>query len=255
LVRDPERAFGARIVGKRVVRPDELLTFQGQVLAEGDFSARKLLGFFSIGCRFERCKFERLRVEDAHFGAGETGSVYVECSFDGSRFRAPTPGDARFERCTFRDVRLSHMLAFGVEFVDCVFTGRAERCVFNGAIEGARRSRMGRDVNQFRGNDFSGMELRDVAFRTGIDLTQQQLPTGSAYVYVPEAEAAIARARASVSQWADDEGLTDALAILRWLEGELAGGEEQLFLDRPRRRDPVMTKVLDLLEREAPGPT
>lgn len=237
-------------MGKTTVRPEDVLKLWDQNVVGGDFSDRRLLKFHTMRSRFERCKFERLRVEDATFGSGPTQSVYVECSFDGSRLRAPSPGNARFERCTFRDVRLSGFFAFQLEFVDCLFTGRAEKCVFNGAPLERRRRDVGREVNEFSGNDFSGMELRDVGFRTGVDLTKQRLPTGPPYVYLPHAEVEIARVRAVVSRWADDGARSDALALLRWLEGEAKGDQEQLFLQRPRRSDPTMTKVLDLLDAD-----
>lgn len=60
------------------------------------------------------------------FGAGLRRSVYVECTFNGSRVEASYPGIVRFERCSFRDVHLRRWICTRVEFVDCIFTGRAE---------------------------------------------------------------------------------------------------------------------------------
>ena len=57
---------------------------------------------------------------------------------------------------------------------------------------------LGRTSNEFRGNDFSGMDLIDVGFRTGIDLSLQRLPTGAQYVYLADAERALQRAREQV---------------------------------------------------------
>jgi len=251
MMRDPERTIGARTVGKRNIRAEELLRFEDQVVSDGNFSDRKLLSLAAMGCRFERCLFERLRVEDAKFGLGAIQTVYRDCSFDGSLIRAPSPGNARFERCSFRDVRLRDWIAFEIELVDCIFTGRADKCIFNGTVLENRQQRAGRHVNQYSGNDFSNMELYDVAFRTGVDLDKQKLPTGPRYVHVVNAESAIAHTRAAVSEWQDESEMMDALAILRWLEKETRGGQDQLFLQENDSRDVTMTKVFELLRARA----
>ena len=186
--------------------------------------------------RLTRCRFERLKVESASFGTGLRPTVYTECSFDGSRLGGTGWGRARFVRCSFRNVRLRGLFGFDAEFVDCVFTGRAEHCVFNGAPNAdldqvrelatgwptCRRQRAAlqrrideappdRTANEFRGNDFSGMELIDVDFRDGIDLTAQRFPPGDEYAIVLDASAAIARARARSAS-----GTTTRVASSAW---------------------------------------
>jgi hypothetical protein len=93
---------------------------------------------------------------------------------------------------------------FEAEFIDCTFTGRLQTCIFNGTVSEEDRPWVGRERNEFRGNDFSGAELVDVAFRTGIDLDQQRLPTGPDYLYVPDAAAAIERAQRGLADWMPD---------------------------------------------------
>lgn len=188
-----------------------------------------------------------MQIDDATFGAGSVASVYLDCSFDGSRLRAPSPGIARFERCTFRDVKLREVIAMDLEFVDCIFTGRADKCVFNGTVRDSRRAMLGRSRNEFRGNDFAAMEFRDVSFRTGIDLSQQQLPSGPAYLYVADAQAAIAYARRVVSGWEDDQKRTAGLAILRRLERAASDGQGQMLLETKAGRDLARREVLELL--------
>jgi hypothetical protein len=72
-------------------------------VGEDDFSGRKLRSFAPAASRFERCRFKRMKIDHACFGAGTAMSSYVECSFDGSRIRAPAPSYARND---FRDMDL-----------------------------------------------------------------------------------------------------------------------------------------------------
>jgi hypothetical protein len=187
-----------------------------------------------------------MHVAEATFGAGLDVSEYVECSFDGSRLAGGHWGRARFVRCSFREVRLRRFFGFDAEFVDCTFSGRAEAMVFHGSpIDGpedvqaladavadllgpaeraALQARIDRSeprtVNEFRGNDFSGMELVDVGFRRGIDLRAQILPVGADYVLVPDARAAVARARAGAGDH----------PRLRHVAEDVEDGQEQLLL-------------------------
>jgi hypothetical protein len=92
---------------------------------------------------------------------------------------------------------------------------------------------LGRTSNEFRSNDFSGMDLLDVGFRTGIDLSLQRLPTGEQYVYLADAEPALQRAREQV--------IASGRVRLRGAHGEVVpvidvalktvrGGQRQLLL-------------------------
>src|SRR3712207_5663627 len=94
----------ARVVGHVTVNPDERMSFKHAHVTDGDFSGHRLVALSAIGSRFERCRFERLRVEDASLGSGTEVSEYIECSFDGSRMALSVGGFARFVRCSFRKV-------------------------------------------------------------------------------------------------------------------------------------------------------
>jgi hypothetical protein len=107
-----------------------------------------------------------MRIGNWVTGAGERPSVYVDCVFDGSRIRFNPGGLARFERCSFRDVELRDWMSFGTELIDCVYTGKMRRSFFNGRPGLHATPGLDRDRNEFRGNDFSGMEFIDVGFRT-----------------------------------------------------------------------------------------
>jgi hypothetical protein len=144
-----------------------------------------------------------------------------------------TGGNARFVRCSFKEVDLRDWFCFKVEVIDCVFTGRLQGVVFNGTPHPDENGILHRKQNEFRGNDFSGAELIDVAFRTGIDLSKQQLPSGSDYLYLPDAREAFNRARGEVVSWTDVDLRLAVLQSLRSFEWELNGGQEQLLL-RPK---------------------
>jgi uncharacterized protein YjbI with pentapeptide repeats len=237
---------------------------EGEQLVGKDFSDRKLVGLTVIDSRLARCRFERMDVETACFGAGLLTSEYTECSFDGSKFAGTGWGRARFVRCSFRDVHLKGLFGFDAEFIDCVFTGKAESVVFHGspvesledvqaladevaelldpgeraalqaridrASRAEPRNSPDRSVNEFRGNDFRGMDLVDVDFRRGIDLTRQVLPAGEDYVLVADARAAVVRAREQVRFWDDAKAREFALAKLRDLMRDVEDGQEQFFL-------------------------
>ena len=102
---------------------------------------------------------------------------YISCSFDRATINSIAPGHARFERCTFKDADFVQFFSHTVEFVNCEISGVIRSAFFNGTVPPECVSALGRKVNEFRGNDFSGATLVDVAFRTGIDLSLQEMPT------------------------------------------------------------------------------
>jgi hypothetical protein len=141
-------------------------------------------------------------------------------------------GYSRFVRCSFRNVDLRNWICFEVELVDCVFSGRLRRAVFNGTVRKEKQVLLGREHNEFHGNDFSAIDLIDVGFRTGIDLTQQRLPTEPEYLYLPDAAAAVERARSELIDWEEPEPGLRRVA-LQWiddLEQDVRDGQQQLFL-------------------------
>jgi uncharacterized protein YjbI with pentapeptide repeats len=220
----------AKITGREKVREQDYLDVEGQHLRDADFSRIKLKGFAAYKSRFEGCSFEKARISDAGFGAGDAQSVYVDCSFDGARIEAAAPGDVRFERCSFRDVRLKNWFCWEVELVDCVFSGRGEKLLFNGTPQENRVKALGRERNEFRGNDFRELDLRDCAFRRGIDLTQNTLPPDPGTLVLLDGRKAVVAARREVSGWDDDERRQGALQILELLMEDVVNGQDQLYL-------------------------
>ena len=153
----------ARIKGRIDVPKDAYLTFERRDLVGATFSGRKLNKMLMLASSFTGCEFTDMRVGNwVTGGARTTVTTYTECVFDRSRIRFNPGGLARFERCSFRDVDLRDWMCFETELVDCLFTGRMRRSFFNGTVPEEFVEALGRTSNEFRGNDFSGMDLLDV---------------------------------------------------------------------------------------------
>lgn len=243
-------SFRAKPVGVTRIDDSQRVVLDHDRLVGADFSGRKLVQFSANGSRLERCRFDKAKIDSGSFGAGRETSEYVDCSFDGARIRFGPGGNARFVRCSFRDVDLRDWFCFGVELIDCTFSGRMRKAFFNGAVPEDKRAMIGREHNEFHGNDFSAMTLIDVGFRSGVDLTQQQLPSGPDYLYVPDAAEAVQRARAGVIGWDDLDLRQPATTIIKILEEEVAAGQSQLFLrpaDYSKLRKDAVDAVMALL--------
>ncbi len=240
LTGDPS-ALTTRIKGQVPIDPTKQLVVEDQRIIGNDFSSRRLGLFCAIATRFQQCSFRDIRIEDAVWGGGKKRSEYVECCFDGAKFRSVAPGNARFVNCSFRDIRIYELYGFDVEFINCVFTGRIDAGYLNGTRDQTRkRLRLserlfGRKTNEIFGNDFSECELVDFAFRTGVDLEKQKLPIGQQYLYLPNAALAIEKARNAVALWPKDEIRRLATIVLNIMADDLNAGQKQQFLRLPIR--------------------
>lgn len=221
-------------VGYKKPDPDQYMTLDHVHDRNVDYSGRKLDLFTAVGSRFEHCRFDKVRFGNIVFGGGREQSEYFECSFDGIRSDYYLTGFSRFVHCSFRDVDLRGWRCDKTEFIDCVFTGRLEECIFYGTVPEKDRPWVGREKNEFRGNDFSGCDLVDVAFRAGIDLEQQRLPTGPDYLYIPDAAAAIERAKRGLIDWMPGTELQRTAQVLVSSDAmDVASGQRQLLLRLP----------------------
>lgn len=242
--------YKARITGHRDVPDSQRLLFDGTRVEGGDFSGRNLVQFTAVKSRFDACNFTNMTIAQACFGGGRADSTYVNCAFDRSRITASAPGRARFEHCSFRNTRFDELNCKSVEFVDCIFTGVIARGYFNGAVS-ADAADLGRDRNEFRGNDFSQAALLDTTFRTGIDLNQQRLPEGEEYIYVPDAEEFLRLVRAQPEgTLGTDSGKVGV--VVQIMEREVARGQRQLFYNInafPREFREALTAMRALLVR------
>lgn len=228
---DGRSDVSARSVGNVGNDFGERLLFEQQDRLYGaDFSSRSLTHFSSNGSSFEACRFDGIRIGDGSFGGGYAPSLYARCSFDGADIRFGAGGVARFVECSFRNVRLRDWFCFAVELVNCTFSGRIERSFFNSAVTIKElRDSIGRETNEFVGNDFRDAELVIVDFRTGIDLDKQHLPSGPGYLLLSAASVSIERARRYLAQTGHDVG-DEATRVLDGLERDVRDGQDQLFL-------------------------
>lgn len=222
--------FRARVVGTTRVDHDARVVVRQEHLRGVDFSGRELAQFTAIGSRFEACRFDNAAIESASFGAGRDVSEYSDCTFNGARIHFGPGGHARFVRCSFHDTDLNEWFCFAVELVACTFSGTLRRSVFNGTVLPRQRAIVKRDHNEFVDNDFSATDLIDVAFRTGIDLTRQRLPSGPQYIWLPHAAASLHRARAHLAGVDDRELRANATRLIKSLESDTAAGQHQLLL-------------------------
>jgi len=245
----------ARVVGQVAIDPADHLTYDHADVRDADLSGLDKESFTSIGSRFERCRFDRMRVRCVDFGSGTEVSEYIDCSFDRSRLTMGPSGFERFVRCSFRDVDLRNWDCYSVDLVDCVFTGRLRTVSFWGALPpsmgrndyeahvrwrekqglgpppDAVRALMLRESNEFAGNDFSGADLVKVSFRGGVDLEAQRLPTGPDYLYLPDGRGTVDRAMAALDEYVADAALQPKVEnFLNILGRSLDMGQRQLFL-------------------------
>jgi uncharacterized protein YjbI with pentapeptide repeats len=197
-----------------------------------DFARQSPESFEAISCTFIRCDFRYWTVRDMCFASGPKPSLYQDCTFDGSRLSVTSVGVARFERCSFRDVDIRGLLGPAAEYIECVFTGVLRSAVFTGRIVTDIYAGVGRQLNEFRGNDFSGASLRDVSFIGGIDLAQQRLPQGNHYMRIPDAARRLAAARSIVSQWTDANERRAILIMLDALKVDVDTGQQELFISK-----------------------
>lgn len=160
--------------------------FERARLLNVDFSGLKFATFSAFDSVFVDCDFTEAAFDDMSLGSVGASrrpwrqTTYRGCTFRRTRF-APHPhfGNARFEGCQFDRARLRKLTSTQeAEFVDCVFRGPVREVNFWGRPFGSDRKVLGRDRNEFHGNDFTAADLDGVAFNH-IDLRAQRFPRGS----------------------------------------------------------------------------
>lgn len=245
--------FNVRRTGHIQISDQARVVLSNQQLAGEDFRGLKLLQFSAEGARLERCAFDGSVIESGSFGAGRVTSEYVDCSFSDAKIHMGPGGYARFVGCTFENVAIDNWYCFAVELVGCTFSGRLRKAVFNGCVPSEKRGVAGRAKNQFEGNDFSRAKLLDVAFRTGIDLSKQRLPSGPEYTYLADAPSAVRRARIAFNALTDPDVKKRVRGVLAVMEEDVAAGQDQLLIridDFPRASRSAIQELLhaDLAE-------
>ncbi|MFF4940713.1 hypothetical protein [Micromonospora sp. NPDC000729] len=132
-------------------------------------------------------RFDRLRIGYGSLGAGRGTSVYINCEFVGCTLNFSSLGQATFIGCRFSRSKIKGWLALSAEFVNCQFSSRLERVVFDARPSVEIENQHGRAVNRYIGNDFTDSEFVDVSFRGGVDLSRQVLPSSGEGFYIVDA--------------------------------------------------------------------
>lgn len=246
----PPRTLTEVVRGGTFPAPERSVVLEACRYEDVSFAKLRFDYFGSHGSTFDRCDFTGARLRGS-LGLGVVDSVYRECRFGRSDLRGiyPGPGTARFERCSFENVRLKTFIAHHAEFVECVFTGTVQGVMFwgHGLSDAEQRYR-----NEFQGNDFSRAKLVDVGFAGGIDLLAQRLPHDPAHVFLDRWPERVAHARAEILRWTELDERRDALEMLEFFSTGAFAEQEQLFADRGNVRfvpQPLAERVWSLLER------
>ncbi|MEV7010062.1 pentapeptide repeat-containing protein [Streptosporangium sp. NPDC051022] len=234
------------------------VTFDRTRLADVDFSGTRFTDFNVHGGEFERCDFSDVVFEQLSTGITRQGrrwggssrpqSVFRDCVFRRTRFAPLTLfGNVRFERCVFDRSRLNGQTStFEAEFVDCVFRGRVRNVNFWGRPVG-HRAALGRDRNEFTGNDFTGAELDYVAFHH-IDLQAQRLPGLPGYALLDRIGDRVEAVLPLVERWPDLRHRATARSSLEFLAGTaLEQNDDQALVspsDMGRKLPPALREEL-----------
>ncbi|MFI6183962.1 pentapeptide repeat-containing protein [Nonomuraea sp. NPDC051191] len=234
------------------------VTFDQARLVDVDFSGTRFAEFTVHSSEFEECDFtdvvfERLSMattcrQGTWDGVHWPQSVFRDCVFRRTRFPYSTFfGNVRFERCTFDRSRLRDQThTFEAEFVDCVFRGRVQNVNFWGRPM-QDQTALGRERNDFSGNDLTGAELDYVAFHH-IDLQAQRWPGLPGYALLDRISARVAAVLPLVEQWPDARQRNKARFSLEFLaDTALAQNDDQALvspLDMGRKLPPALREEL-----------
>lgn len=234
------------------------VTFDRARLVNVDFSGTRFADFSAHGSEFESCDFsgavfERLsmgitRMGGRWDGTGWPQSVFRDCVFRRTRFAPFTFfGNVRFERCVFDRSRLRDQTStFEAEFVDCVFRGRVRNINFWGRPTD-HQAALGRDRNDFTGNDFTGAELDYVAFHH-IDLQAQRLPGPPGYALLDRVSERVEAVLPLVERWPDARHREEAGFSLEFLaDSALEQNDDQALvspLEMGRKLPPALREEL-----------
>lgn len=246
------------------------VTFDRTRLTNVDFSGMRFSEFRVHGAAFEGCDFtgaafDRLSLGDTCLrgswdGARWPRSVFRGCVFRRTRFAPHTFfGNVRFEGCLFDRSRLRDQTSTAqAEFVDCVFLGRIREVNFWGRPYDDDQAALGRDRNDFTGNDFTGAELDGVAFHH-IDLRAQRLPGPPRYALLDRVSERVEAVLPLVQRLPEERHREEADFSLESLAGNaLERNDDQALvsaLDMGRRLPPALREELFEALRRTPSDT
>jgi len=235
----------ARSVGRVEIDPNSYLVIDSERVANRSFDGVELEKFTAINSRFKNCTFVDARIRDACWGGGRKRTDYVECRFDGAKFGSISPGNVRFVDCSFKNVRISEFFGWDVELINCKFSGALEKGFLNGRRDQSEVGLFERRRNRIAGNDFSECDLKDFAFRTGIRLERDKLPSGPQYAFIDDLRSSLEGAKAHVADWDSAEDRRLGNAIIQSMEIDLKDGQhQQLYIVNDSGRFAAVSKRL-----------
>ncbi|GIH91651.1 pentapeptide repeat-containing protein [Planobispora siamensis] len=246
------------------------VAFDRARLMDVDFSEMRFTDFSVHNSTFENCDFSDTAFEQLSLGRigmhgsrdriGWPQSVFRDCIFRRTRFAPRTFfGNVRFERCLFDRSRLRGQTATSeAEFVDCVFLGRVREVNFWGRPNDHDQAALGRNRNDFTGNDFTGAELEYVAFHH-IDLQTQHLPGLPGYALLDRINERVNAVLPLIERWPDPRHRQVARFSLEFLADTAVEQNDDHALVSPlnmgRKLPPALREELFEALRRTPSDT
>lgn len=119
--------------------------------------------------KFNDCVWRSCRFKDCCLGdyTEFRGGLWEDCSYTG---KYSSMGGVKFFETEFRNVDIKSALVRGVKFSNCKFSGRLSNLIFSGWGDKHNWS------TSFEDCDLSEVELDNVSFVGGIDLSTVKLP-------------------------------------------------------------------------------
>ncbi|MDO4258070.1 MAG: hypothetical protein Q4C87_00960 [Actinomycetaceae bacterium] len=218
----------------KALDPDGTLSHE-QLRGE-DFSGLKFDNLDIWDSTFEDCCFDRIKARVFGAAAGGKVSEFIDCTFRRAMLsKLALGGRARFIICSFDNARLTNWICESVDFIDCTFDGASLRSmqIWGSINEPAiGKSPAKHWTNDISGNDFSQAKICDIDFRTGVDLTQQKLPTGPDYLYTENVPAALDRGHQVLASLPPGLAHDTVEFLLEWIDTQYQDGQLHAFHPR-----------------------
>jgi uncharacterized protein YjbI with pentapeptide repeats len=204
-------------------------TWARAIVVAESFRGQSWKAWSAEQCEFRDCDFSDMSIADMSFGVGRSPTRYQGCKFDKSIYRTISGTFARFTDCSFLDVNLEDVQFRVTSFVRCKFSGRIVNVAFWGSVPPTLSRYYGQQRNDFVDNDFSQSAFCGSAFKGGIDLARQRLPSGPDFVVLRADDQARNTLAEESAKWsASDRSFAEM--ILSILEGEASLGQDRVFL-------------------------
>ncbi len=207
---------------------DDRVILENGNFKKQNYANRKLASIWLVNAKVEGCIFENLNVNNVVLGGGKKESFLENCRFINSKLNIVS-GFATLINCSFENVTIGEMFALKMQFINCKFSGKLQKVVFDAEVPKSYQALIGRDKNIFEGNDLSEAFFDDVDFRGGIDFSKQIMPKNDDYLYIYNPEIInLAKIRL---QEVNNKNYADELFV--WINGaeyDLKRGQNHFFI-------------------------